>query len=321
MRQAGRSLPQYREIRKRYGLFDIVRQPELCAEVTLQPVDAHGVDAAVMFTDIMFPVLGMGVDVELVENVGPRVAQPIARPADVDRLRVREPEESAPFILEAVRLVRDALAPERAVIGFCGGPFTVAGYLVEGKPSREFAKVKAMMYGEPALWDSLMSKLADQFSLYVAGKVRAGADVIQLFDSWVGALSPADYEEFVAPYSARILAAVDVPTIHFGTGTAGLLGMMAGVGGDVIGLDWRVALDRGWAEVGDDRGVQGNLDPLVLLGPWERIESATRDILEQAAGRPGHVFNLGHGVPPTTDPAVLRRLTELVQEATIEARV
>jgi uroporphyrinogen decarboxylase len=321
MRQAGRSLPQYREIRKRFGLFDIVRRPELCAEVTLQPVVAHGVDAAVMFTDIVFPVLGMGVPVELVENVGPVVAQPIAQAADVERLRMSDPEESAPFILEAVRLVRDALAPERAVIGFCGGPFTVAGYLVEGKPSREFAKVKAMMYGEPALWHSLMSKLADQFSRYVAAKVRAGADVIQLFDSWVGALSPADYEEFVAPYSARILAAVDVPTIHFGTGTAGLLALMASAGGDVIGLDWRVALDRGWAEVGDDRGVQGNLDPLVLLGPWERIESATRDILERAAGRPGHVFNLGHGVPPTTDPAVLRRLTELVQEATVEARV
>jgi uroporphyrinogen decarboxylase len=321
MRQAGRSLPQYREIRKRYGLFDIVRRPELCAEVTLQPVDAHGVDAAVMFTDIMFPVLGMGVEVELVENVGPVVAQPISRTADVERLRVSEPEESASFILEAVQLVREALPPERAVIGFCGGPFTVAGYLVEGKPSREFAKVKALMYREPALWHALMSKLAEQFSLYVAGKVRAGADVIQLFDSWVGALSPTDYEEFVAPYSARILASVDVPTIHFGTGTAGLLPLMAEAGGDVIGLDWRVALDRGWAEIGDDRGVQGNLDPLVLLGPWERIERATRDILERAAGRPGHVFNLGHGVPPTTDPAVLRRLTELVQEASVGARL
>jgi uroporphyrinogen decarboxylase len=321
MRQAGRSLPQYREIRKRYGLFDIVRRPELCAEVTLQPVEAHGVDAAVMFTDIMFPVLGMGVDVELVENVGPVVAQPISRAGDVARLRVTEPEESAPFILEAVRHVRRSLSLERAVIGFCGGPFTVAGYLVEGKPSREFARVKSMMYREPALWDSLMSKLADQFSLYVAGKVRAGAEVIQVFDSWVGALSPSDYAEFVAPYSARILASVDVPTIHFGTGTAGLLGLMADAGGDVIGLDWRVALDRGWAAVGDDRGVQGNLDPLVLLGPWERIESQTRDILERAAGRPGHVFNLGHGVPPDADPAVLRRLTELVQEASVEARV
>jgi len=321
MRQAGRSLPQYREVRKRYGLFDIVRRPELCAEVTLQPVEAHGVDAAVMFTDIMFPVVGMGVDVELVENVGPVISQPIATRADVDRLRVTEPEESAPFILEAVRLVREQLAPERAVIGFCGGPFTVAGYLIEGKPSRDFANVKSMMYREPAVWHALMEKLADQFTRYVNGKVRAGADVIQVFDSWVGALSPPDYEEFVAPYSARILRSVEAPTIHFGTGTTALLVDMAEAGGDVIGLDWRIALDRGWALVGDDRGVQGNLDPAVLLGPWERTEAATRDILDRAAGRPGHVFNLGHGVVPDTDPAVLRRLTEYVHEATVEARV
>jgi len=321
MRQAGRSLSQYREIRKRHGLFDIVRRPELCAEVTLQPVEAHGVDAAVMFTDIMFPVLGMGVDVELVENVGPVISQPVRSRADVERLRVSDPEESAPFILDAVKLVREQLAPERAVIGFCGGPFTVAGYLIEGKPSREFANVKSMMYREPDLWHALADKLADQFARYVAGKVRAGADVIQVFDSWVGALSPSDYEEFVAPYSARILDAVDVPTIHFGTGTAGLLTQLAGAGGDVIGLDWRVALDCGWAEVGEDCGVQGNLDPAVLLGPWARVEAATRDILGRAAGRPGHVFNLGHGVPPETDPAVLRRLTEYVHEATVEARV
>jgi uroporphyrinogen decarboxylase len=321
MRQAGRSLPQYRELRKRSGLFDIVRRPELCAEVTLQPVEAHGVDAAVMFTDIMFPVLEMGIDVELVENVGPVIERPIERAADVERLRVSDPEESAPFILDAVRLVRERLAPERAVIGFCGGPFTVAGYLIEGKPSRDFVKVKTIMYREPALWHALMEKLTEQFARYVAGKVRAGADVIQLFDSWVGALSPTDYGEFVAPYSARILRSVDVPTIHFGTGTATLLGAMAQAGGDVIGLDWRIALDRGWTEVGDGRGVQGNLDPALLLGPWERIEAATRDILERAAGRPGHVFNLGHGVVPDTDPAVLRQLTELVQEATVEARV
>jgi uroporphyrinogen decarboxylase len=321
MRQAGRSLPQYREIRKHYGLFDIVRRPELCAEVTLQPVEAHGVDAAVMFTDIMFPVLGMGIDVELVENVGPVIAQPIATEADVERLEVNDPEESAPFILESVRLVREQLAPERAVIGFCGGPFTVAGYLVEGKPSREFGKVKAMMYREPTTWHALMQKLTEQFVRYVNGKVRAGADVIQLFDSWVGALSPSDYEEFVAPYSARILDSLDVPTIHFGTGATGLLPAMVAVGGDVIGLDWRVSLDRGWDVVGDDKGVQGNLDPLVLLGPWGRVEAAARDILERAAGRPGHVFNLGHGVPPETDPAVLRQLTEFVQEASVEARV
>jgi uroporphyrinogen decarboxylase len=321
MRQAGRSLPEYRELRQRYSLFDIVRKPDLCAEVTLQPVRRHDVDGAVMFTDIMFPVLGMGVDVELVENVGPVIQQPVRTAADVERLRVPEPDESVPAILEAVRLVRAGLRDDQAVIGFCGGPFTVAGYLVEGKPSRDFAAVKTLMYRNGATWHALMEKLAETFALYVAAKVGAGADVIQVFDSWVGALSPSDYEEFVAPYSARILAAVDVPTIHFGTGTAALLHEMAAAGGDVIGLDWRIPLDRGWDEVGDDRGVQGNLDPAVLLAPWERIEAETRAILERAGGRPGHVFNLGHGVPPDTDPAVLERLTQFVHEATVEARV
>ena len=320
MRQAGRSLPEYRELRKRHGLFDIVAEPELCAEVTLQPVRRHDVDAAVMFTDIMFPVLAMGVEVELVESVGPVVSAPIRSAADVARLVVPVPEESVPTILEAVRLVRAALRDDQAVVGFCGGPFTVAGYLVEGKPSRDFATVKAMMYREPAAWHALMDKLADTFARYVAAKSRAGADVIQVFDSWVGALSPSDYREFVAPYSARILSAVDVSTIHFGTGTATLLGEMATAGGDVIGLDWRIPLDRGWGEIGEDRGVQGNLDPAVLLGPWERVEAETRAILARAGGRPGHVFNLGHGVPPETDPSVLRRLTELVHDATVAAR-
>jgi uroporphyrinogen decarboxylase len=321
MRQAGRSLPEYRELRKRYGLFDIVGRPELCAEVTLQPVRRHDVDAAVMFTDIMFPVLDMGIAVELVENVGPVIEEPVRTAAHVDRLVVPDPEESVPTILEAVRLVRAELRDDQAVIGFCGGPFTVAGYLIEGKPSRDFHTVKAMMYREPETWHALMDKLANVFSRYVAAKAKAGADVIQVFDSWAGALSPSDYDEFVAPYSARILAAVDVPTIHFGTGTATLLQSMADAGGDVIGLDWRIPLDRGWAEVGDDRGVQGNLDPAALLAPWDRIEAGTRDILRRAGGRPGHVFNLGHGVPPETDPAVLRQLTDFVHEATVEARV
>jgi uroporphyrinogen decarboxylase len=321
MRQAGRSLPEYRELRKRHGLFQIVGDPELCAEVTLQPVRRHDVDAAVMFTDIMFPVLGMGVEVDLVEDVGPVIARPIRTAADVDGLIVPEPEEAVPTILEAVRLVRAELRADQAVIGFCGGPFTVAGYLIEGKPSRDFLTVKQLMYREPETWHALMAKLTETFGRYVAAKARAGADVIQVFDSWVGTLSPSDYEEFVAPYSARILRAVDVPTIHFGTGTVALLEQMATAGGDVIGLDWRIPLDRGWADVGDDRGVQGNLDPAALLAPWERIEAETRTILERAGGRPGHVFNLGHGVPPDTDPAVLRRLTEFVHEATVEARV
>ena len=247
MRQAGRSLPEYREIRTRHTLFEVCEQPELCAEVTLQPVRRHDVDAAVMFADIMLPVLSMGVEVELVENVGPVVAQPIRSRADVDRLGAAEPDAR---ILDAVRIVRRELRPDQAVIGFCGGPFTVAGYLVEGKPSRDFTTMKALMYREPGTWHALMERLADAFATYVAAKVEAGADAIQLFDSWVGTLSPADYEEFVAPWSARILAAVDVPTIHFGTGTATLLRSMAAAGGDVIGLDWRIPLDRGWDEAG-----------------------------------------------------------------------
>jgi uroporphyrinogen decarboxylase len=316
MRQAGRSLPEYRELRKHHDLFSVCRQPELCAEVTLQPVRAHNVDAAVMFADIMLPVIGMGVDVELVENVGPVIADPVRTSADVERLHVPEPEDAVPFILEAVRLVRAELPAEKAVIGFAGGPFTVAGYLIEGKPTREFVQTKRCMYGQPEVWHALMDKLADTFVAYLRAKVVAGADVIQLFDSWVGTLSAEDYQEFVAPYSARVLAAVDVPTIHFGTGTTHLLPAMKEAGGDVIGLDWRIPIERGWEIVGADRGVQGNLDPALLLGPFERVAAAANRILDAVSGRRGHIFNLGHGVLPDTDPADLARLVELVHART-----
>jgi uroporphyrinogen decarboxylase len=321
MRQAGRSLPGYREIRKRFGLFEVCRRPELCAEVTLEPVRVHDVDAAVMFADIMLPVIGMGIDVDLVENVGPVIQQPIETMDDVRRLRVAEPEEAVPFILEAVSIVRRELPEEKALVGFCGGPFTVAGYLIEGKPTRDFVKTKRCMYGSPEVWHALMELLSETFLRYVRAKVEAGADAIQLFDSWVGALSVDDYEEFVAPYSERILGGVRAPTIHFGTGTAHLLETMAAAGGDVIGLDWRIPLDRGWDVVGHDRGVQGNLDPALLLGPWERVEAAAESILRAAGGRPGHIFNLGHGVLPDTDPAALRRLRELVHERTAATAV
>jgi uroporphyrinogen decarboxylase len=316
MRQAGRSLPEYRELRKHHDLFSVCRQPELCAEVTLQPVRAHNVDAAVMFADIMLPVIGMGVDVELVENVGPVIADPVRTSDNVERLHVPEPEDAVPFILEAVRLVRAELPAEKAVIGFAGGPFTVAGYLIEGKPTREFVQTKRCMYGQPEVWHALMDKLADTFVAYLRAKVAAGADVIQLFDSWVGTLSAEDYQEFVAPYSARVLAAVDVPTIHFGTGTTHLLPAMKEAGGDVIGLDWRIPIERGWEIVGADRGVQGNLDPALLLGPFERVAAAANRILDAVSGRRGHIFNLGHGVLPDTDPADLARLVELVHART-----
>ncbi len=313
MRQAGRSLPEYRAIREKHAFFEVAHTPELCAEVTLQPVRRHDVDAAVMFADIMTPVLGMGVDVRLVEGVGPVIDEPIRTLADVERLRVPEPEEAFAPVLEAVRLVKAALRPDQAVVGFCGGPFTVAGYLVEGKPSREFAVTKSLMLREPEIWHALLEKLAATFAAYVAAKVVSGADVIQLFDSWVGALSPAHYRAFVAPHSARVLAAVDVPTIHFGTGSATLLEEMAAAGGDVIGLDWRIPLDEGWAKV-PNRAVQGNLDPAVLLAPWPVVEAEALDVLARAGGRPGHIFNLGHGVFPSVDPDTLTRLAALVRE-------
>jgi uroporphyrinogen decarboxylase len=313
MRQAGRSLPEYRALREKRSFFEVAGTPELCAEVTLQPVCRHGVDAAVLFADIMSPVLGMGIDVKLVEGVGPVIDEPVRSAADVERLHVAEPEAWGAPILEAVRIVRAELVAERALVGFCGGPFTVAGYLVEGKPSRDFARTKALMYQEPVVWHALMERLSAQFAPYVAALAAAGADAIQLFDSWVGVLSPADYVEFVAPYSRRVLEAAGVPTIHFGTGaTEGLLAQMVRAGGDAVGVDWRIPLDVA-REIAGDRALQGNLDPAALLGSWERVETAARDVLERG-GATGHVFNLGHGVLPQTDPDVLTRLAALVRD-------
>jgi uroporphyrinogen decarboxylase len=245
MRQAGRSLPEYRAVRERHAFFDVAGTPELCAEVTMQPVRRHDVDAAVLFADIMTPVLGMGVDVRLVEGVGPVIDEPVRTGADVERLLQPDPEDAFAAVLEAVRLVRAELPPEKALVGFAGGPFTVAAYLVEGRPSREFAAAKALMLREPDVWEALLGRLAGVFAGYVAAQERAGADVVQLFDSWVGVLSPAQYREHVARHSARVLAAVGVPTIHFGTGAVHLLEELALAGGDAIGLDWRVPLDEG----------------------------------------------------------------------------
>jgi len=318
MRQAGRSLPEYRAIRERHDLLAICRNPELCADVTLQPVRRLGVDAAVLFADIMLPVIyALGVEVELVEEVGPVLANRIATAADVDRLAARPVQEAVPFVLDTIRLVRATLDPAKALIGFAGAPFTVAGYLVEGRPSRDFLKTKALMYEEPAVWHRLMERLTQVTLDYLRAQVLAGVQVLQLFDSWVGCLSPADYEWAVAPYVATIFDAIrreGVPAIHFGTGTAGLLPLMRRAGGDVLGLDWRVDLGQAWRDVvGYDRGVQGNLDPAVLLGPWDGVARQATAILRAAGGRPGHIFNLGHGVLPATPVESLQRLVELVQ--------
>jgi uroporphyrinogen decarboxylase len=315
MRQAGRSLPEYRKLRERWSLVDIVAQPELCAEVTLQPVRRLGVDAAVMFADIMLPLRGMGVDFELVENVGPVLAQPITSPADVDQLVVPAGEEAAPQVITAVRHVVDQSPVP--VIAFSGAPFTLASYLIEGRPSRDFAKVKSFMYSEPEAFDRLLAKLATTMAGYLQAQVAAGASAVQLFDSWAGALALEDYEARVLPHTQSIFDALKsamVPRIHFGTDTAALLESIASTGPDIVSLDWRVPLDTGWKRVGHELGIQGNLDPAVLLGPAELVRARARDILRRAEGRPGHIFNLGHGVLPSTPLENLQLLVETVHE-------
>src|SRR2546422_4302920 len=265
MRQAGRSLPEYRKVREQYDLFTICQKPELCAEVTMQPVRRLGVDGAVLFADIMLPVaFGLGVDLRLVDGVGPVVQQPIRTRQDIDRLRRQTPAESVPFVMETIRLLRRELDPSVAVIGFAGAPFTLAGYLIEGKPAPAFLTTKRLMYAEPALWDALMARLCGLVVDYLLAQVEAGAQVVQVFDSWVGCLSPADYRRYVLPHMAGIFSGLQrggAPSIHFGTGTAGILSLMREAGGDVIGVDWRVDLGEAWRVIGYDRRIQGNLDP------------------------------------------------------------
>ena len=316
MRQAGRSFSAYRELRERYGILELAKTPELCAEVTLMPVRELGVDAAVMFADIMLPLEPMGVALEIEPEVGPIIERPIRSPADVDALGEFDPA-GVWFTLEAIRLVRAELEGKTAVIGFSGAPFTLACYLIEGRPSRTYAKAKAFMYREPEAWHQLMDRLSTMVKDYLRAQVEAGAQVVQLFDSWVGGLGPTDYAQYVRPHVRSIFDALgDVPTIHFGTETASLLGLMAEAGGSVLGIDHRMSLAEAWKQVGPGRGIQGNLDAARLLAGWDATERGARAVLAEAAGRPGHIFNLGHGVLPETDPALLRRLVEFVHDET-----
>jgi uroporphyrinogen decarboxylase len=313
MRQAGRALAEYRALRERYPILTLAKTPELCAQVTLMPVRTFGVDAAVLFADIMLPLEPMGVSLEIQPDVGPIIHHPIRTRADVDRLRMIDPAAEVGFVMDAIRLVRGELAGKQAVIGFSGSPFTLACYLIEGRPSRDFAIAKAFMYREPAAWHALMAKLAEVVIRYLNAQVAAGAQVVQVFDSWVGALSPADYVTYVQGHQARIFESVPgAPTIHFGTGTAALLELMAEAGGDVIGVDARQLLDLAWQRVGFERGIQGNLDAARLLAGWDATREGALDVLRRAANRPGHIFNLGHGVLPDTDPGLLAQLVELV---------
>jgi uroporphyrinogen decarboxylase len=320
MRQAGRSLAAYRELRERYDILTITRTPELCARVTLMPVDELGVDAAVLYADIMLPLVGMGVPFSIDPGVGPIIHEPLRSAADIARLMVVESaEEATPDLFAAIRGIRRQLDGRAAVIGFAGAPFTVASYLIEGHPSRDYARSKALMHGDPQLWDQLMEKLAEVTVRYLRAQVSAGVSTLQLFDSWVGSLSRRDYEARVLPHVQRIFAALadtGVPRIYFGTGCSHLLEAMATAGSDAVSVDWRLPLDEAWRRIGLRLGIQGNLDPTVVLAPWPVVEGEVRRVLGEAGGRAGHVFNLGHGVLPDTDPATLRRIVELVHRET-----
>src|SRR5215472_2744485 len=319
MRQAGRCLAEYRELRKRYDILTMAKTPELCAQVTQMPVKELGVDGAVLYADIMLPLEGMGISLEIEPDIGPIIHNPIRSMQDVDALHIIDAEESTPFVMEAIRIVRRELEGKQAIIGFSGAPFTLACYLIEGRPSRDYGVARSLMYGQPETWHALMNKLTEVVTSYLVAQVSAGVDVVQLFDSWVGALSPSVYKRFVQPYSQRIFEAIKktgTPAIHFGTNTASLLETMVEAGGDVISIDWRMDLDTAWARIGYDRGIQGNLDPALLLTPWNVIEKGMQDVLQRAANRPGHIFNLGHGVLADTPPEMLRRLVDAVHEST-----
>ena len=317
MRQAGRYMPEYRALRQQYSLLEICANPDLAVAVTLQPVDAIEVDAAILFSDLLVPFTPMGLAFDFVKGEGPSVEHPIRTADDVDRLRGFEPREALGHVLQTITQLRVELNGRVPLIGFGGAPFTLAAYAIEGGPSTTYARTKAFMYSQPAAWHRLCSRFADMMADYLTAQVEAGVQALQIFDSWAGALGRADYREFALPHTSRIFSALEasgVPLIHFGVGTAAILGDIAEIGADVIGVDWRQPLDESWAVVGHDRAIQGNLDPALLLGPQDRLFAATEDILRRAAGRPGHIFNLGHGVLPTTSLETVQALARHVHE-------
>ncbi len=317
MRQAGRYLPEYRKLREKYGFLELCKNPELAAEITLMPLRRFPLDAAIIFADLMTPLEAAGVKFELREGVGPIIEEPVRSLKDVENLFVPESDEIAPETVQAIHFVKRELKGV-PLIGFAGAPFTLASYLVEGKGTRDFALTKQFMFSEPKAWHRLMEKLTNLVVRFLKAQVSAGADAVQIFDSWVGCLSPDDYKAFVLPHMKRLFEETDelgVPRIHFGTGTAALLTLMKEAGGEVIGLDWRVHLDEAWQRLNFEVAVQGNLDPATLLGPFEFVRERTLDILKRAGGRTGHIFNLGHGILPQTDPDNIARLVDLVHSA------
>ena len=317
MRQAGRYMAEYRAIRKQHTLLEICRQPELAAEVTLQPVDRLEVDAAILFSDLLLPLAPMGIPFDFIKGEGPVIHKPIRNRTSIQALRAFESRESLAHVLDTIKILGQELKDRVPLIGFAGAPFTLASYAIEGGPSKNYEKTKALMYTEPSAWHQLADFLAQSISDYLVAQIEAGVQAVQLFDSWIGALSPSDYQEFALPYSQRILQTVTdtgVPALHFGTGTATLLGVMAQAGGDVLGVDWRLPLDEAWMRIGTNHAIQGNLDPTLLLGPVERIQAGAKDVLDRAAGRPGHIFNLGHGILPTTPVENVQELSRFVHQ-------
>ncbi|MGH7614762.1 MAG: uroporphyrinogen decarboxylase [Gemmatimonadales bacterium] len=320
MRQAGRYLPEYRAIRERHSLLEICAQPDVAAEVTLQPVRRLGVDAAILFADILLPLVPMGLDLAFVHGEGPAIRNPLRSAEDVGRLAAVDVRDALAPVIETVRIVRRALDDQVPLIGFAGAPFTVACYAIEGGSSRNFIEAKRLMYGAPETWNALMGRLVRVLGDYLTAQVEAGAQALQVFDSWAGVLSPDDYRRYVLPHSMQLferLRPLGVPTIHFGVDTATVLELMRDAGGDVIGLDWRVPLDEAWVWIGEERAVQGNLDPVALFAPLPELQARVRDVLRRAGGRPGHVFNLGHGILPATPVDQVRAVVDLVHELTI----
>ncbi|MEY2421338.1 MAG: uroporphyrinogen decarboxylase [Acidimicrobiaceae bacterium] len=317
MRQAGRSLPEYRALRGEGSILDAIRQPKLAAEITLQPVRRYGVDAAILYSDIVVPIAAIGFGVDVAPGTGPIVAEPFRTKADLDRLRPLDAERDTPYVLETIAIVVDELPDDVPLIGFAGAPFTVASYLVEGQPSRTYTKTKALMLGDSELWSALADRLADLAIASLRSQVEAGARAVQLFDSWAGALTPAQYERYVLPASRKVfegVADLGVPRIHFGVNTGELLGLMHEAGADVIGVDWRTPLATARARVGHDIALQGNLDPAACFAPWPVVADEVRSVLADNDGHPGHIFNLGHGVLPDTDPTILEQIVALVHD-------
>ena len=317
MRQAGRYMAEYRALRERYSLLEICRTPDLATEVTLQPVRRVELDAAILFSDLLLPLEPMGLPFDFIKGEGPQIERPIDTPADIDRLRVFEPREALGHVLSAIRQIQVELRGRVPLIGFAGAPFTLASYAIEGGHSTTFAKTKALMYAHPEAWHRLCEKFASVVADYLRAQIEAGVDAVQVFDSWVGALDAADYREFALPHTRRIFEAIGtlVPTIHFGTGTATILEELREAGGDVIGVDWRIPIDEAWIRIGADRAVQGNLDPTLLLGPPARMLQQTDNILARVGGRPGHIFNLGHGILPSTPVEHVQMLAQYVHSA------